>query len=434
MSAGPSWRTTGRARPIAAMLGVVVLGGAAAVLAADAAGLLDARGADAATVAAVVTPDSTAPTGAVPPTTTSQITTTTASSAASTTSTTSTSTSSRRHRHHKPTAPAQTHRRSATKLLHLPLSGVADGAAGVAIRLNGTPAADTPRPEIFPSVAGHWHDIGPYEAFRPVSTLQPCATYTMLVPAKTIAVGHRALGATRTFKFSVACPGVKAVQEALARLGYLPYTLHGFVGASYDGRETRGEAAQRAFEPPYNGKLLPDVIGAPPLEVGTLDATTTGALEVYEEDHDLPQSTTPTEQLWVELLADETIAHRDTQPYTWVTVTETLPETLEVHENGKIALSSPANTGVPGAATQTGIFPIYARYVATTMIGTNVDGSHYDDPGVPWVNYFNGGDAVHGYPRPGYGYPQSNGCVELPIPTAEVVFGMLQIGDLVIVE
>ena len=68
------------------------------------------------------------------------------------------------------------------------------------------------------------------------------------------------------------------------------------------------------------------------------------------------------------------------------------------------------------------------------MIGTNVDGSHYNDPGVPWVNYFNGGDAVHGYIRPSYGVPQSNGCVELPIATAQKVYGMLALGDLVIVE
>jgi lipoprotein-anchoring transpeptidase ErfK/SrfK len=423
MSPGPSWRENGRARTVAALFGVVVLGAAAAVLAADAAGLLGARRADAATVVVAVAPGSTAPTGAVPPTTTLQLTTTT----------TGTSTNSRRHRRHRRPA-VKAHHLSATKLVHLPLTGVADGAAGVAIRLSGTPAPDTPRPEIFPSVAGRWHDIGPYEAFRPTSTLEPCTSYTMLIPAKTIAVGHRALGRTKTFKFSVACPGVEAVQEALARLGYLPYTLHGFIGASSDGRETRGEAAQRAFEPPYNGKLMPDMRDAPPLEVGTVDPTTTGAMDVYEEAHGLPLSTTPSEQLWIELLADETIAHRDALPYTWVTVTETLPETLEVHENGKIALSSPANTGVPGASTQTGIFPIYVRYVSTTMIGTNVDGSHYDDPGVPWVNYFNGGDAVHGYPRPGYGYPQSNGCVELPISTAETVYGMLQVGDLVIVE
>ena len=105
-----------------------------------------------------------------------------------------------------------------------------------------------------------------------------------------------------------------------------------------------------------------------------------------------------------------------------------------MHENRRVVITTPANTGVPGATTQTGEFPIYVRYTSTTMIGTNVDGSHYNDPGVPWVNYFNGGDAVHGYIRPSYGSPQSNGCVELPIATAQTVYGMLQLGDLVIVE
>jgi len=53
---------------------------------------------------------------------------------------------------------------------------------------------------------------------------------------------------------------------------------------------------------------------------------------------------------------------------------------------------------------------------------------------VPWVNYFNGGDAVHGYPRASYGFPQSNGCVELPIETAHRVFDRLAIGDVVWVQ
>jgi lipoprotein-anchoring transpeptidase ErfK/SrfK len=282
-------------------------------------------------------------------------------------------------------------------------------------------------------VAGSWKNVGPYEVFVPKSTLHPCSSYRMVIPARTFALGHRTLGTAQSVTLAVACPGITALQEALARLGYLPYTLHGFVGASSTVALSRREAARRAYELPH-GKLLPNVLDAPPLAVGTLDATTSGALEVYEGDHNLPLTTTPSEQLWIALLSDETLAARDAKPYTWVTVTETLPETLEVHEGAKVALSSPANTGVPGASTQTGIFPIYDRFVATTMIGTNVDGSHYDDPGVPWVNYFNGGDAVHGYPRPGYGYPQSNGCVELPIPTAQTVFGMLQLGDLVIVE
>ncbi|HSR86446.1 MAG TPA: hypothetical protein VLM11_19910 [Streptosporangiaceae bacterium] len=38
---------------------------------------------------------------------------------------------------------------------------------------------------------------------------------------------------------------------------------------------------------------------------------------------------------------------------------------------------------------------------------------HYADP-VSFVSYFNGGDAVHYFPRGSYGSEQSLGCVELP--------------------
>jgi lipoprotein-anchoring transpeptidase ErfK/SrfK len=165
--------------------------------------------------------------------------------------------------------------------------------------------------------------------------------------------------------------------------------------------------------------------------MGQLDATTKGALEVFQEDHDLEVTGEPNHQTWAALLAVETLNHRNPQPYTWVSVTESTPETLEIHRGDHVALSSPANTGVPGAETEQGIFPIYARYVSTSMEGTDPDGTKYKVADVPWVNYFNGGDAVHGYPRESYGFPQSNGCVELPISTAQQVFPMLNIGDIV---
>jgi peptidoglycan hydrolase-like protein with peptidoglycan-binding domain len=396
---GSRWHGTSRPATIGAVVGTAVLAAAAAVLAASATGALGPRDADAA-IASVPTAHAVAKRVRVPPPAVAL--------AAS------------------PTGPR-------TKLTHLPLSGVSDGTRGVAIRLNGRPATGTPRPVLTPHTAGTWSDLGHYEVFHPVSTLKPCATYTMSIPAATAAARHRKLGKSRTISFPVSCPGITAVQEALARLNYLPYSLHGFVGASSVAPLTRKQAAQRAYHLPH-GVLRANVHAAPPLTMGTVDPTTTGALEVFEDEHGLALGTVPTQRLWTALLADETLAARNPQPYTWVTVTETIPETLQVHENNRIALTSPTNTGVPGATTQQGIFPIYVRYVATTMIGTNVNGSHYDDPGVPWVNYFNGGDAVHGYIRPTYGVPQSNGCVELPIPTAQKVYGMLALGDVVIVE
>ena len=107
---------------------------------------------------------------------------------------------------------------------------------------------------------------------------------------------------------------------------------------------------------------------------------------------------------------------------------------LRVWQDGKIIYRCPANTGIPSRPTETGTFPVFERFTSTTMSGTNPDGSHYSDPGVPYVAYFNGGDAVHGFLRSQYGYPQSLGCVELSYATAAIVFRYDPIGTLVSVS
>jgi lipoprotein-anchoring transpeptidase ErfK/SrfK len=75
---------------------------------------------------------------------------------------------------------------------------------------------------------------------------------------------------------------------------------------------------------------------------------------------------------------------------------------------------------------------VYLRFLNTIMSGTNPDGSHYSDP-VSFVSYFNGGDAVHYFPRGGYGYQQSLGCVELPYTAAQEAYPYLTYGSLVTV-
>ncbi len=66
------------------------------------------------------------------------------------------------------------------------------------------------------------------------------------------------------------------------------------------------------------------------------------------------------------------------------------------------------------------------------MRGTNPDGTKYADP-VQYIAYFNGGDAVHYIPRTSFGYPQSVGCVELPLPAAAQAWSELPYGTLVTV-
>ena len=319
----------------------------------------------------------------------------------------------------------------ATALQTLPHHAIANGTDSLTVTLSAPPSPTSPLPTLRPAVAGTWSIVGDSEVFTPVSTLEPCATYTLTVWANTTSTGHSRLGKRHTVGLNVACPPLAGLQQALAHLGYLGARFHPlYVFHQPSGPETRREAATHAFHPP-RGALAPDPADAPEVEMGHLDETTRGALTVYQSEHGLEVTGEPNRSTWASLLSAETTDHRNPDPYTWVSVSEGIPETLEVHRGHHVALTSPTNTGVPGAETPQGIFPIFSRFVSTTMTGTDVDGTKYVVPDVPWVNYFNGGDAVHGYPRASYGSPQSNGCVELPIETAEKVFGMLRIGDIV---
>ncbi len=373
-----------------------------------------------------------------------------------------------------------------TRLTALPHHSILDGTLPLRVRLSAPPASFSPRPTLSPAVAGTWTTHGDSELFTPASTLDPCAGYTLTIPAASSAVAHSPLAKQRTVALSVQCPSVKGLQQTLAQLGYLPYGAHsssrgraseaevadaqsagatasaGAAGQAAGGAsETTTAASPMTGNHPYRGAGRqanassyspahvarrvaaidafdpspeapdPHASGAPPLEYGQLDETTKGALVVFQSEHEIEPTGTPEAATWKALLRAAEKHEHDPSPYTFVTVTESLPETLEVHRDGHVVFSTPANTGVPGAETAQGIFPIYSRFVSTTMTGTDVDGTKYTVPDVPWVNYFNGGDAVHGYPRASYGFPQSNGCVELPIEAAARVYPMLKIGDIV---
>jgi peptidoglycan hydrolase-like protein with peptidoglycan-binding domain len=161
---------------------------------------------------------------------------------------------------------------------------------------------------------------------------------------------------------------------------------------------------------------------------------TKGAIMRFEDVHGMKTDGEAGPAVWTALLADASAGKVDPDPYTYVLVSQALPQSLELYSNGQPVYSSRVNTGVTGAETANGTFPVFLRYKVTTMSGTNPDGTKYSDPGIPWVSYFNGGDALHGFIRSSYGYPQSDGCVEMPFANAAIVWPQTPIGTLVTVQ
>ena len=118
--------------------------------------------------------------------------------------------------------------------------------------------------------------------------------------------------------------------------------------------------------------------------------------------------------VWTALINDTINGKTDSTPYVYVLVNKALPQNLTLWNNGAAEyVGIPVNTGAPGADTTDGSYAVFEHVRFSDMKGTNVDGSTYDDPNVPYASYFNGGDALHGFIRSSYGSPQSNGCVEM---------------------
>jgi peptidoglycan hydrolase-like protein with peptidoglycan-binding domain len=164
---------------------------------------------------------------------------------------------------------------------------------------------------------------------------------------------------------------------------------------------------------------------------GKPNVITTGAVMQFEEAHGLATDGIAGPQVWAALL--QAVARRqvDGQPYDYVFVATGAPEFLSLWRDGAVIFTTLVNTGITVAPTALGTYPVYARYDVTTMSGTNPDGTKYSDPGIPWVSYFNGGDALHGFLRAEYGFPQSLGCVEMPYSSAGTLFPFTPIGTLV---
>jgi peptidoglycan hydrolase-like protein with peptidoglycan-binding domain len=237
-------------------------------------------------------------------------------------------------------------------------------------------------------------------------------------------------GSASTASWTVPQGSTLRLQQLLAQLGYLPLNFNGPSVAPdpYAQEHAAISPPSGSFSWRY-GNVPSSLRGD--WSPGASGVMTEGAVMAFENDHGLATVGLSNPLLW-RYLIHAAVAHQaSTFGYTYVMVSEGSPESLTLWHNGHNVLTVPVNTGIPQAPTAQGTFPVYEHLRTTTMSGTNPDGSHYSDPGIPYVSYFNGGDALHGFLRAQYGSPQSLGCVEMSYADAGRVWPYTPIGTLV---
>ena len=235
---------------------------------------------------------------------------------------------------------------------------------------------------------------------------------------------------TLTVGFRVASGSTLRLQQILAELGYLPLS---FTPASSDPVNPLYEAVPQVGTFAWRWSLPSSLTSL--WSPGSSNVITQGAIMEFENAEGLTTDGIAGPIVWSDLLRALSKHQTDSQPYDYVYVQKNPePENVTVYRNGTPVYNTLANTGIAAAPTPDGTWPVYARYTVTTMTGTNPNGTHYSDPGIPWVSYFYEGDALHGYIRASYGFPQSLGCVEMPYANAAMVYPLTPLGTLVTVQ
>jgi peptidoglycan hydrolase-like protein with peptidoglycan-binding domain len=341
-----------------------------------------------------------------------------------------------------------------------------DGSQPVVVTFSAPLAAGSPVPSLKPAVRGSWHQAGASLAFRPAAAFGPSRRFTVRVPAgpggvrsaSGASLARPVVAAFRTRAWST-----RRLSELLAQLRYLPLSWSplgagpgrhpgpaagaaagtsagtGAAGTGAAGTATSGSgiAAQivAAYSPPagtfrwhhgYPASLRRHWQAARPSLI------LKGAVMAFESQHGMTMNGIAGPAVWNAVFRAAQDGRANPSGYTYALASKADPETLTIWHDGHIVLRSAANTGIPVAPTTDGTFPVYLRYRFQIMRGLNPDGSSYADP-VSFVSYFHAGEAVHYFPRGSYGFPQSLGCVELPIGAAAQAWPYLTYGSLVTV-
>ena len=327
----------------------------------------------------------------------------------------------------------------------LPAAGTqqVDGAAPITVSFSDPVAADSPDPTLSPAVAGQWTAEGDTLVFTPTDPLQPWTRVSVEIPAGlggVRATNGALLTKSVSDNFTVGGYSQLRLAELLGQLGYLPMSWapdeggaakEQFVGADSASMTQAGlafdpPAGEFHWEPGYPSDLTSQWAPNQP------NVLVRGAVMAFQSEQGMAITGDVTPHVWQELFRAAARGDQNANGYTYAVASKSLPETLTIWHDGRVVLRTLANTGIPVSPTVDGTFPVYERFRFQIMRGVNPDGSAYADP-VSFVSYFNGGDAVHYFPRGSYGFQQSLGCVELPYTSAEEAYPYLTYGSLVTV-
>lgn len=324
----------------------------------------------------------------------------------------------------------------------------ANGGTPIKVVFSAALAANSPMPTLSPHISGTWRAAGNAAVFTPSTGYQPKTKVTISIPggangiaaqgatqqSTTPTYGYLASSARETF--TTGSFSTLRLQELLSQLGYLPLSWSAD-SASGDINASNSQAQLAAAYSAPQGTFSWNS-GYPTKlhefwKRGSDSLIDQGAIRAFENDHGLTMDGYAGSAVWKDLLSAVAKGQNNKSGYTYALASKASPETLTIWHNGRQVFKNVANTGIPVAPTADGTFPVYLRYYYQIMKGTNPDGSKYADP-VYYVAYFNGGDAVHYFPRATYGWPQSLGCVELPWDAAKKAWPYLTYGSLVTVE
>jgi hypothetical protein len=313
-----------------------------------------------------------------------------------------------------------------------------DGAQPITVSFSGPLAADSPDPTLQPAISGSWSTQGDDLVFNPSYSLPPSAEVTVQVPGGPAGVRGTdggLLASTVTDHFKTEGYSELRLAEVLGELGYLPLTWTPYESGAERMQQLTGPQTQAAlaFEPPpgtFTWRAGYPYSLRDQWSSEQSNLIVRGAVMAFQSQHGMTVGASVDQHLWQALFRAAAAGQQNANGYSYAIASKALPETLTIWHNGRVVFRSLANTGIPVSPTVDGTFPVYLRLRYQIMRGTNPDGSSYADP-VSFVSYFNGGDAVHYFPRGSYGFQQSLGCVELPYSSAEQAYPYLTYGSLV---